>query len=103
MFNWATFRQTKGAVKFHLLLDHDGYLPVFAHLTDGNVGDLKVAQTLIFQRAVSWCWIGLMWTTSSSPAGRERASSLSPASKPMRNCVESRDWPVPQNGPSAKR
>ena len=26
MFNWATFRQTKGAVKLHLLLDHDGYL-----------------------------------------------------------------------------
>jgi hypothetical protein len=27
MYNWATFRQTKGAVKLHLLLDHDGYLP----------------------------------------------------------------------------
>jgi hypothetical protein len=27
MFNWATFRQTKGAVKLHLLLDHAGYLP----------------------------------------------------------------------------
>jgi coenzyme PQQ biosynthesis protein C len=25
MYNWATFRQTKGAVKLHLLLDHDGY------------------------------------------------------------------------------
>jgi len=30
--DWARFRQTKGAVKLHLLLDHDGYLPVFATL-----------------------------------------------------------------------
>ena len=46
MFDWARFRQTKGAVKLHLLLDHDGYLPVFAHLTDGKTGDVKVAKTL---------------------------------------------------------
>jgi hypothetical protein len=36
MFNWATFCQTTGAVKSHLLLGHDGYLPVYAHLTEGN-------------------------------------------------------------------
>ena len=30
MFDWAKFRLTKGAVKLHLLLDHDGYLPSFA-------------------------------------------------------------------------
>ena len=27
MFDWAKFRRTKGAIKLHLLLDHDGYLP----------------------------------------------------------------------------
>jgi len=27
MFPWATFRRTKGAVKLHFTLDHDGYLP----------------------------------------------------------------------------
>ena len=31
MFDWAHWRQTKGAVKLHLLLDHEGYLPVFGH------------------------------------------------------------------------
>jgi len=46
MFDWARFRQTKGAVKLHLLLDHDGYLPVFAHVTEGRCNDVKVAQTL---------------------------------------------------------
>lgn len=50
MFDWARFRQTKGAVKLHLLLDHEGYLPVFGHLTDGKVGDVKVAQTLDFPK-----------------------------------------------------
>lgn len=50
MFDWAQWRQTKGAVKLHLLLDHDGYLPVFGHVTDGKVGDVKVAQSLDFPR-----------------------------------------------------
>ena len=47
MFDWARFRRTKGAVKLHLLLDHDGYLPVFAHITEGAVADVSVAQQLI--------------------------------------------------------
>ena len=48
LFDWATFRQTKGAVKLHLLLDHDGYLPVFAHLTEGKTHEVNVARTLLF-------------------------------------------------------
>jgi hypothetical protein len=36
MFDWAKFRLTKGAVKVHLLLDHDGYLPSFAVITEGK-------------------------------------------------------------------
>jgi hypothetical protein len=50
MFDWAHWRQTKGAVKLHLLLDHEGYLPVFGHVTDGKVSDVKVAQTLDFPK-----------------------------------------------------
>jgi hypothetical protein len=50
MFDWAHWRRTKGAVKLHLLLDHDGYLPVFGHVTEGKVGDVKVAQKLDFPR-----------------------------------------------------
>jgi IS4 transposase len=30
-----------------LLLDHDGYLPVFAHVTEGALADVKFAQDLI--------------------------------------------------------
>jgi len=48
MFDWAKFRRTKGAIKLHLLLDHDGYLPSFAIITVGNVSDIKVAHQFHF-------------------------------------------------------
>ncbi|MDO8585850.1 MAG: IS4 family transposase [Armatimonadota bacterium] len=46
MFPWADFHHGKGAAKLHLLLDHGGYLPVFADLTEGNRNELKIAQSL---------------------------------------------------------
>lgn len=46
MFDWAKFRATKGAVKLHLLLDHDGHLPCYARITEGRVADVTVAQQL---------------------------------------------------------
>jgi hypothetical protein len=48
LFNWAKYRQTKGAVKLHLLLDHEGYLPVFAHITEGNVHEVNISRGLSF-------------------------------------------------------
>ena len=48
MFDWAKFRRTKGAIKLHLLLDHDGYLPAFAVVTEGKTSEIKVARTLRF-------------------------------------------------------
>ena len=49
MYDWAKFRTTKGAIKLHLLLDHDGYLPCFCVITTGKVGDVTVARTLKLQ------------------------------------------------------
>ena len=49
LYDWAKFRRTKGAVKLHLVLDHDGYLPSFAVITEGKVSDVKVAHTLKFE------------------------------------------------------
>jgi len=46
MFDWAKYRQTKGAIKLHLLLDHEGYLPVYAHVTEGNVPEIQIARAL---------------------------------------------------------
>ncbi|HPJ08088.1 MAG TPA: IS4 family transposase [Deltaproteobacteria bacterium] len=44
MFPWAQFRRTKGAVKLHLLLDHDGYLPTYAYISNGKRHDVTVAR-----------------------------------------------------------
>ena len=48
LFDWAKFRRTKGAIKLHLLLDHDDYLPSFAVGTGGKTSEIKVARTLRF-------------------------------------------------------
>lgn len=48
MYDWAKFRRTKGAVKLHLVLDHDGYLPCFGIITDGKAADVKVAHQMLF-------------------------------------------------------
>jgi hypothetical protein len=47
-FDWARFRRAKGAIKLHLQLDHQGYLPCWALVTEGRTHDLKVAQGLSF-------------------------------------------------------
>lgn len=48
VFDWAHFRRTKGAVKLHLVLDHEGYLPTFALITAGKRHEVKVAHELSF-------------------------------------------------------
>lgn len=49
VFDWAQYRRSKGAVKLHLVLDHDGYLPRFAVVTDGKTSDMAVARGLDFE------------------------------------------------------
>ena len=49
VFDWALYRRTKGAVKLHLILDHDGYLPQFAVVTAGKTADIEVARQQRFE------------------------------------------------------
>jgi hypothetical protein len=49
MFDWAVYKQTKGALKLHMVLDHDGYLPCYAVLTDGKESEISVAKSMTFQ------------------------------------------------------
>ena len=49
LFQWAKFRQTKGGVKVHCLLDHDGYFPEFAHITEAKKSDSKIARLILSQ------------------------------------------------------
>jgi transposase len=42
MFPWARFRQRKGAVKMHTLIDLHGNIPLFVCVTDGKVHDVNI-------------------------------------------------------------
>jgi hypothetical protein len=48
VFDWAKYRRTKGAVKLHLQLDHQGCLPCWAVVTEGKKHDVRLAQGLSF-------------------------------------------------------
>lgn len=48
MFDWARFRRAKGAIKLHMQLDHRGYLPCWAWLTEGKTHEVTVARRLSF-------------------------------------------------------
>jgi hypothetical protein len=49
VFDWARFRRTKGAVKLHLLLDHDGFLPYYAVVTEGKQHEVRIARQLQYE------------------------------------------------------
>lgn len=46
IFPWADFRRAKGAIKLHVGLDHDGYIPTFLTVTPGRIHDIKPARFL---------------------------------------------------------
>ena len=46
LFPWAKFRQTKGAVKLHTLLNLRGNIPEFIHISDGKLHDVNVLDIL---------------------------------------------------------
>jgi len=50
MFPWAKFKSTKSAVKLHVGLNHQGYLPEFVTITEGNVADITIGRTLEFPK-----------------------------------------------------
>jgi len=47
LFPWASFRQTKAAIKLHTLLDLRGSIPVFVWITDGKPHDVRVLDVLV--------------------------------------------------------
>lgn len=49
LFPWAKFRKKKAAIKLHTLMDIRGNIPVFIHITNGKVHDVKVLDLLLFE------------------------------------------------------
>jgi hypothetical protein len=48
-FDWAHYRRSKGAIKLHMLLSHQGYLPKWAMVTTGKTHEVKVLKMLVFE------------------------------------------------------
>ena len=44
------FRTTKGAIKLHVGLNHEGYLPEFVTITEGKTHDVTIGRTLKFPK-----------------------------------------------------
>jgi hypothetical protein len=78
LFPWADFRQAKGGVKLHVLLNHEDYLPEFAVLTEARQHDigparqvpLRPGSIVVVDRGYTdfslfgrWCSEGVFWVT----------------------------------------
>jgi putative transposase len=50
LYDWAKFRTTKGAVKLHVKLNHAGYLPNFAVITEAAVHEQKSVVNIPLER-----------------------------------------------------
>jgi len=84
VFDWAQFRRTKGAVKLHLMLDHDGLLPCFGVITDGKQHEVTVTRQwefapgaiLVFDRGYTdYNWSTLELDSRTSRQGLQYTTS----------------------------
>lgn len=47
IFDWAKYTKEKGAIKLHTLLDYDGCMPKYVHMTEGKKADVKHANYML--------------------------------------------------------
>lgn len=85
VFPWARFRTTKGAVKLHVGLDHDGLLPAFLNITDGKTHDITAARAmqlpkdsiLVIDRGYTdYTWYNQLNTNDISFVTRQRRNAV---------------------------
>lgn len=69
LFPWASFRQRKGGVKMHTLLDHDGHIPAFVAVTNAKTHESRITKILelpkgsivVFDKGfISYLWFRLL-------------------------------------------
>lgn len=49
LFPWAKYRTTKGAIKLHIELEHNSYLPEMVVITEGNIHESQVFKEMQFK------------------------------------------------------
>ena len=84
VFPWAKFRTTKGAIKLHAAINHDGYLPSFVALTEGNVHEIKMVKYLqlpkgsivVFDRGyIDYAWYNALNSRNISFVTRQKRNA----------------------------
>jgi putative transposase len=84
VFPWAKFRTTKGAIKLHAAINHDGYLPSFVALTEGNVHEVKMAKyvqlpkgsIVVFDRGyIDYAWYNSLNSRNISFVTRQKCNA----------------------------
>jgi hypothetical protein len=50
VFDWAKYRQEKGAIKLHTLLDYDGCMPSYLFMSEGRQADVKHARYMLLPK-----------------------------------------------------
>ena len=48
LFSWAKYQKTKGAIKIHMGLSADGYIPTFVNISTGKEHEINRAKTQSF-------------------------------------------------------
>ncbi|MBD1431192.1 IS4 family transposase, partial [Sphingobacterium litopenaei] len=83
VFDWAKFRSAKGAVKLHTILDYDGCMPSFVHITDGKQHESKIAKTISFPKGcvvvvdrgyVDYAWMNVLDSNQSFFVTRSKSN-----------------------------
>ena len=75
LFPWATFRKNKAGVKMNTVLDHDGYVPVFADISKAKSLSLPQGSIVTFDKGYINCsWFRLLGEKSIFFATREVTS-----------------------------
>ena len=54
LFPWARFHHGKAAVKLHTLLDLRGNIPAMLYITEGNVHDVNMLDTIAFEPGATY-------------------------------------------------
>ena len=49
LFPWATFRTRKAAIKLHTLMDLEGSIPTFIHISEGRTHDVNALDLIPIQ------------------------------------------------------
>ena len=115
VFEWATFRRRKGAVKLHFTLDHDGYLPTVLVITEGKRHDMTVARrqtfapgtVLVFDMGyIDYAWLAHLHRTGVVFVTRFRANTAyhvtAPRPVPTRGGIQT-DEQIALDGPRSRK